>query len=159
MTLERDLESLIYAISPVEPVPTDLERVAESLPVRGYGFNIYPVSGHNRSDPLPEKPGTTHYYRVDTEFGGKLPVFVRPFKVLRRTPKGVWVLNDCEERFVLDGAKKTLCYPTKALALQSFIARKRRQIQIVRAQLSNAENALAVALGRVPQPPKPTLFR
>lgn len=64
-------------------------------------------------------------------------------RVLRHTPKGVWVEGRGNRpRFVLRDAHKRYACPTREDALESFRARKRRQAGILRAQAKNAEQAL-----------------
>lgn len=77
------------------------------------------------------------------------------FRVIRTTPKGVWLAHHdlwphdpdvkTGETFVLNGTGRRFAHPTRELALQSFIARKQRQIKILRQQLTRAETALRLA--------------
>jgi hypothetical protein len=65
--------------------------------------------------------------------------------VKRWTTKCV-VLNDYgKERFILKNARKRYAYPTEALALDSYIIRKQRQIQHAAATHDNARENLAAA--------------
>lgn len=70
----------------------------------------------------------------------RLEVKLRRYTVTKVTPKGVrldgW-------RFVLTDAGKKFACPTEDAALVSFIARKQRQLKILRAQVQRAERALA----------------
>lgn len=96
------------------------------------------------------------YYRYDgcvVSVGGfsdlvttRYELYCQEFHVTSRTPRGVWISNYGVKRFVLSGAKKRFACPTKLEAIESFIARKRRQIPILTKQLRNAEEALKVAL-------------
>lgn len=73
------------------------------------------------------------------------------YPVLRVTPAGKWIDVYGTERFVRDKAHKHFACETKELALASFIARKQRQIRILRAQLRGAEAALTVAQQGTPE--------
>jgi len=81
------------------------------------------------------------YYEGSTSH---VTVNILNYQVIRVTPKGCWVSDfyGSKPRFVLNQSRKRFAWATKEDALVSFIARKRRQIRIVRAQLGNAENAL-----------------
>ena len=57
-------------------------------------------------------------------------------EVTKTTPKGVWLGN----RFVLRDVRKRFACPTLHEALESFVARKDRQISILSNQLSKAES-------------------
>lgn len=66
------------------------------------------------------------------------------YEVIKPTPKGAWVrlvlgqfLGD--KKFILRDARKRFACPTKEEALESFLKRKERQINILRAQLKEAE--------------------
>ena len=76
---------------------------------------------------------------------GRSELVCEKLRVLRHTPKGVRLAGG---RFVLRGARKRFAAPTKEEARQSLIARKRRQIKILQAQLRHAELCLAMAEGR-----------
>jgi len=70
----------------------------------------------------------------------------RVFELIKETPKGYWIdlfpdMGWNEKKWVSSTAKKRYAYPTKEEALSSFIARKERQIEILKAQLSNARIA------------------
>lgn len=66
-------------------------------------------------------------------------------RVLKVTPKGVWLDTRFGDRFVRLNANKRYACPTKAEALESFIQRKRRQIRILSRQLEDAEIAIQLA--------------
>ena len=76
---------------------------------------------------------------------GEAHLYADYFPVVKETPKGCWIDVYGKRKFVLNDSTKRYAYPTKELALQSFIARKRRQAGILRAQLKNAEGLLAYA--------------
>ena len=83
---------------------------------------------------------------------GEIEIRLREFKVIKQTPKGVWVIwkagifSDSyeEKRFILRDARKRYACPTKEEAAVSFRARKKRQICMLKAQLRDAERALAL---------------
>jgi len=83
---------------------------------------------------------TTYRYRViDPWTSGGMPIVTRHL-VERKTPKGAFLADG---RYVLDGAGKRWAHETEALALQSYRARKARQIVLARAAIRKAEAALA----------------
>lgn len=60
------------------------------------------------------------------------------FQILKKTPKGVWIEDWRRvggKRFVLLSAHKQFACETKEKALESFLARKKRQGAILRGQL------------------------
>jgi len=67
------------------------------------------------------------------------------YPVLRHTQKCVWIRCGLQDKFVLDTARKAFAYPTYALALESFKARKARQVKLLEAQLKKARGALKLA--------------
>jgi len=72
---------------------------------------------------------------------------LQTFDVIRHTPKGVWILDwnytwdPHYERWIGHEHNKRYACETKELAMESFLARKRRQIHILRNQLNNALHA------------------
>lgn len=68
--------------------------------------------------------------------------------VVRLTPKGVWLgwRGMSAHRFVKLNATKKYAFPTQLEALESFLARKARQQQILQRQVNNAKTAHAKAL-------------
>jgi len=88
--------------------------------------------------------------------GYRLELQMWEYPIIKRTEKGAWIsLNpwftfddshfQCGKRFVLLTAKKKYACPTKQEALESFIARKHRQIEIYEARLEQAKKALEKA--------------
>lgn len=71
-------------------------------------------------------------------------VYFQALPIIKRTPRGTWVL-DWKKRFVLSDGRKRYAYPTRHEALVSFIHRKRKQIAILESQRDAAVEALAVA--------------
>lgn len=85
---------------------------------------------------------------------GRAAVRVVEIAVVKFTPKGAWVIDhyDDRKRFVLGAARKRYACPTIEEARASFVARKRRQIQILKARARDAEEALALALNEKEEP-------
>ena len=125
------------------------------------------------TESMPRDKNAEYFYRYEDvvyslgvdEFddpipGGWVRVELREYRVLRRTPKGVRIedwgiprvrrLSDGSEKlvygkFVLLDARKRFACPTKEEALDSFKARKKKQIRILKEQLKRAEDALSFA--------------
>lgn len=83
------------------------------------------------------------------EFGSRTYVYVRveerTYEVAKVTPKGVWLDFGWQRRFVRHDARKKFAAPTREEAMASFLARKERHARILRAQLEQVEDALAIA--------------
>lgn len=97
----------------------------------------------------------TEMYRYDDS---NEVVVLTIYYVLRRTPKGMWVVPwaydegssvapwvERNKRFVLNEGTKRFCWETRELALKSLLARKQRQHSILSRQLSNVVEAIHVA--------------
>lgn len=80
-------------------------------------------------------------------------IHLHEFREIKTTPAGCWIDVYGERRFILNKATKRYAYPTKQLALQSFIARKARQASILAAQLDNVRALLKLAQDYDPCPP------
>lgn len=91
----------------------------------------------------------TDLYRYSNGTGDRIVLEV--FPVLRHTPAGKWIDVYGVQKFVLDKSHKRYACETKEMALASFIARKQRQLRILRGQLKGAEAALAVAQNATPE--------
>jgi hypothetical protein len=80
---------------------------------------------------------------ADREEYGSTPLQVemRWYHVTKRTPCGAWLGS----RFVRLNARKQFASNTEKEALESYIARKKRQIGILSAQLREAERGLKIA--------------
>lgn len=91
-------------------------------------------------------PAGEALFRIETSNwhadGGSLRLLLRDFKIVRHTPKGVWIMTDYRKRFVLTSASRKWAYPTKGEALVSFQRRKEWQVAILRHQLEMAQAAL-----------------
>lgn len=76
-------------------------------------------------------------YRVEGRGRG---LQVLEFPVLSTTMCGVWIdIGAGEKRFVMNDGRKCFARATKEDALKDFVARKRRHIAILRAQLDTVE--------------------
>lgn len=95
----------------------------------------------------PVSDTTEHLYRVDGHAytDGSVQVSTYSYPITGTTPKGVWVDVFGDKKFVLSAAKKRFAYPTEDEALQSFLARKKRQRIILRDQLQRVERLIAEA--------------
>lgn len=79
-----------------------------------------------------------------------LAISVIEYRVVKRTPAGFWIapLWDHDARFkkfVLAGLGRRHAYPTRQLARESFIARKKKEIQHCARQHDRAVRYLALA--------------
>lgn len=78
--------------------------------------------------------------------GYKLVIQLTEYPIIKRTPKGAWIDESfAGKRFVLLTARKKYACSSKEEALESFKARKRRQINILKEQLSRAISVLGMA--------------
>lgn len=77
--------------------------------------------------------------------GHIVKIRVDQYLVVKHTPKGVWLDLGWRKRFVLRDSRKQFACPTLELARDSFIARKQRQICILKGNLKDAEDALRIA--------------
>lgn len=77
------------------------------------------------------------------------------YRVIKRTPCGVWIVPEYwadkpsawprVRRFVVEGFGRRYAYPTRELARESFIARKKKEIQHCARQHDRAVRYLALA--------------
>ncbi len=80
--------------------------------------------------------------------GYNLEVILKEYKIIKRTPKGVWIrlydyyCGEIPKRFVRLSATKKYACESKEEAYESFKARKNRQIAILSEQLQRAIEAL-----------------
>ncbi|TPJ51625.1 MULTISPECIES: hypothetical protein [unclassified Mesorhizobium] len=85
------------------------------------------------------------WYRYEDSASNRTSIHLSRYRVLRETPKGVWLDDYGQGRFVLNGAGKRWAYPTIEQARESFLIRKRRQVQHLKHYLAHAEIVLAAA--------------
>ena len=76
---------------------------------------------------------------------GSVAVVLMRFAVSHHTPKGVRLRCG---RFVLNESTRRYACPTMELAMESFLARKNRQISIYRSRIRSVERALAQVEGQ-----------
>jgi hypothetical protein len=82
----------------------------------------------------------------ESGFYTKIQVQLLKFNVIRETPKGVRIeqySGDYRGRVVLHNSRRKYANPTIEEAKESFIARKERQIKILKKQLKDVEFALS----------------
>lgn len=73
-----------------------------------------------------------YYYRFhDPDSIESTRIACERFNIIKRTRRGVWIgVNyNSRKRFVLDGDGRRYAYPTKELALHSYVQRKKAQIR------------------------------
>lgn len=89
-----------------------------------------------------------HYSAGVDEWGDPLPggpvrTNLHTFTVVKHTPCGVVILDDCaNRRFINRSWTKQFALPTVEEAIVSYKARKRREIEIMNARVRSAEEAL-----------------
>jgi len=114
---------------------------------------------------IPENDIWMFRYEANTYYNYNVTLVCNVYVISSRTPKGVWVvpswvnINDDEDiklhrKFIRNSGKKKFAYPTRALAKHAFLLRKRRQIEILKAQLRKAEAGYLLAGGTFPLPIK-----
>ena len=73
-------------------------------------------------------------------------LYAHTFVVLKVTSCGKWIRDQAgNRRFILDKSRKRFAHETIELALESFRARRERQIGILSARLRAADEELALA--------------
>jgi hypothetical protein len=105
-------------------------------------YHDWRIACPTRSQPAAVETRMYYRYQETRYSGGVLMLTKSSFPVLKDTPSGVWVSVYGQRRFVKTDAKKRFACPTESEALESYHARKRRQVKILRAQLASAEAAL-----------------
>lgn len=125
------------------------------------GFEVDHESFDRAAAYMDESRHPTFYRIVDGYNSTDKPV-LQKLRAVKTTPKGCWVvhswawplseplttreaLRNAGARFVSQGTRRAYVYPTIELALDSYIIRKRRQIQHARNSLEWAENCLTWA--------------
>lgn len=86
------------------------------------------------------------WYRFDDPYHPGEELEVQEFRVVRRTDKCVVLDVYGLEKLVLKEARRRFAYPTKELALQSYLIRKAKQIGYAVAAHDRAKDNRAVAL-------------
>lgn len=83
------------------------------------------------------------WYRYSDGLSTSAPyITLLEFYVNKKTEKGVWIDYCGRPKFVLRDAKKRFACPTKEEALESFKARKKRQLKIHKGWVERIERIL-----------------
>jgi hypothetical protein len=78
--------------------------------------------------------------------GSKVRVHIYELTIMHRTPKGIVIRDKTgNRRFICDSWYKRYACATKEQALESFIARKKKQHSIYKKKAHNAEKAILEA--------------
>lgn len=85
------------------------------------------------------KVGDTWYRYVNRHYGSGVKICCDEYTVRKVTPKGVWLEYG---PWVAFNTRKRYAYPTKELALDSFIRRKEWQVRHLTLELEKAKEAL-----------------
>jgi len=104
----------------------------------------------NLWDHIVQKHDGTLYRYVDFSGTYGVSIMLQKFEVLKQTAKGVWIAYGESKRFVQFNTRKKFACTTKEEAFDSFKARKKKQVKILKAQLEQAEGALRLSEGFVP---------
>jgi len=89
------------------------------------------------------------FYRFENvRYTTGVRVHLQEYTLIKETPCGYWIkpvwdYDDYHKKWVSKTARKRFAYPTQEEAITSFMARKRRQIQIIESQLIDARSALS----------------
>ena len=80
--------------------------------------------------------------------GSHIKIEYREYTVLKETPKGVWLKDkyefyDDKKFFVLGTARRQTAVPTKELALNDLLARKKKHVYYCELRTKSAEENLA----------------
>lgn len=87
----------------------------------------------------------TILYRCDAHScGNQVYVALYSFPVTKRTASGYWIEVYGRKRWVSATSKKRFAYPTREEAATSYKARKKRQIELLQADLNLARQCLEV---------------
>lgn len=141
MSLSREQALEVLALPP----RTKLAPIAE-----GYGVSLDLIRHVrrrcrwmlNEGKALPATPRVLYRFKEVMFTDSKIVLVKHEHPVISATPTGVWIDVLGRKRFVKLNARKRYACPTEAEALESFRARKRRQIRILKHNLAAAEAAL-----------------
>lgn len=93
------------------------------------------------------------FYRYDIDYSNPEPhLWLKEFVLDKETPKGYWIrplmygYMGLWKKWIPKVSRKRFAYPTKLEALQSFIARKKKQIKYCKSDLYYAEETLKIAI-------------
>jgi len=76
-------------------------------------------------------------------------VYVKEYKIISKTDCGWWIHKHGSygpKKFVLEGQGKRFAYPTKEMALEGFIYRRRRYQRILETLVKGNRKVIKVAL-------------
>lgn len=88
-----------------------------------------------------------YFYRFDSEHlidANDIAIRLSKYEVTKHTQKGVWIEYGFEkDKFILEKARKHFACSTISEAKLSFLARKRRQLELLEAQAEDTRLVLA----------------
>ena len=86
-------------------------------------------------------------------------ILLEEYKVLKLTAKGCWIDYYGDQKFLLNGARKCFAYASLTEAWNSFMIRKRRQLDHRKRAFDSVQLVLAKATGSTAdQPDRKDLF-
>lgn len=88
-------------------------------------------------------PDLTFYRYHDSYYMGER-ITCYKFKAIRETPCGYWIMDDRRERWISKTSMRRFCYPTKEEAWVNFVARKKRQLKLLKSRISDVEHTLDI---------------
>ena len=99
-------------------------------------------------EPAIEMPDPAYDEIVYRYVDGSDIIFLEKYGIKKRTPKGFWIDYYGTDKFVLGNPQfgKRWAYEDKEIALNSYIVRKRRQIEHAQATINTAQEHLERAL-------------
>lgn len=77
---------------------------------------------------------------------GTSDIQLQEYEVLKHTPKGVWLDDFPNKRFVRASTRKQFAHPDRAAAMTSFLARKTRQLKIYTARIKHIQEVMVIAV-------------
>lgn len=89
-----------------------------------------------------------YWYRYEDYYGEDAYepcIQIARFRVIKKTPKGVWLNHWGGHRWVSNESRKRLAYPTKELAYESFLARKCAHMKHVMGAKAHLDHILRLA--------------
>lgn len=104
---------------------------------------MYCPEGSNVYEPRKFLPNLTFYRYHDAYYMGDR-ITLWKFKAIRETPCGYWILDYSRERWVSKDSMRRFAYPTKEEAWVNFVARKNRQLKLLKARMRDVEHTLDI---------------
>jgi len=68
---------------------------------------------------------------------------------VKETPKGYWIGDWLFKKWIPKDSKKRFAYPTKEEALNNFIIRTKKYIEIIKSRLDDSKYAIILAEGEM----------